>query len=131
MKIQPIRNETDYRVALAEIERLWDAAPGAPAGDRLEVLATLVEAYEEKSDPIDPPDPIEAIRYRMESRGLNRKDLDAILGDRQRVEEILGCKRRLTISMIRKLNEALGISADILIRPYALAQKRNAMSPAR
>ncbi len=120
MKIRPIKTDVDYREALAEIERLMDAAPGTPAGDRLEVLTTLVEHYESLHEPIEPPDPIEALIYHMESRGLERRDLEPYLGSRARVAEVLNRKRALSIEMIRKLHTGLGISADVLIRPYAV-----------
>jgi len=115
--LKPIRSEADYEAALEEIERLWGAKVGTPEGDRLDVLSTLVDAYETEHDPIDPPDPIEAIRFRMEQQGLTRKDLERILGSRIRVSEILNRKRGLSIAMIRRLHETLGIPADILIRP--------------
>jgi len=107
-------------MALAEIERLMDAAPGTPAGDRLEVLTTLVEHYESLHEPIEPPDPIEALLYHMESRGLERRDLEPYLGSRARVAEVLNRKRALSIEMIRKLHAGLGISAEVLIRPYVV-----------
>jgi HTH-type transcriptional regulator/antitoxin HigA len=116
-ELRPIRSEADHEAAVAEIERLWGAKGGTPEGDRLDVLATLVDAYEAEHDPIDPPDPIEAIRFRMEQQGLTRKDLERILGSRVRVSEILNRKRGLSIAMIRRLNEALGIPTDVLIRP--------------
>jgi HTH-type transcriptional regulator/antitoxin HigA len=116
-ELRPIRREADYEAAVAEIERLWGAKAGTPEGDRLDVLATLVDAYEAEHDPIDPPDPIEAIRFRMEQQGLTRKDLERILGSRIRVSEILNRKRGLSIAMIRRLHETLGIPAEVLIRP--------------
>ena len=116
MDIKPIRSEQDYQEALLEIERLWDSDPGTPAGDRLEVWMTLVEAYEEEHYPIDPPDPIEAIKYAMESRGLTRQDLEPYIGGSGRVSEVLSYKRPLSLSMIRKLNAGLGIPAEVLIR---------------
>jgi HTH-type transcriptional regulator/antitoxin HigA len=115
--LKPIRSESDYQAALVEIERLWGARLGTPEGDRLEVLATLIDAYEAQQDPMDPPDPIGAIRFRMEQQGLTRKDLERVLGSRTRVSEILNRKRNLSIAMIRRLHAELGISADILIRP--------------
>jgi HTH-type transcriptional regulator/antitoxin HigA len=117
MKVRPVKTETDYRAALAEIERLFDARPGTTAGDRLEILTTLVEAYEEAHDPMPAPDPVEAIRYAMESRGLSGDDLVPYLGSRQRVKDVLNRKRPLTLYMIRRLHDGLGVSADILIRP--------------
>lgn len=114
---KPIRTEADYQAALAEIERLWGARLDTPEGDRLDVLATLIDAYEAEHDPVDPPDPIEAIRFRMEQQGLTRKDLERVLGTRTRVSEVLNRKRSLSIGMIRRLHAELGISADVLIRP--------------
>ena len=116
-ELKPIRTEEDYEAALAEIGRLWGARSGTPEGDRLEVLATLVEAYEAEHHLMDPPDPIEAIKFRMEQQGLTRKDLERLLGTRTRVSEVLNRKRSLSIAMIRRLHEELGISAEVLIRP--------------
>jgi HTH-type transcriptional regulator/antitoxin HigA len=118
MRIRPIKTDADYRDALGEIERLMDAVPGTSAGDRLEVLATLVEHYESLHEPIEPPDPIEALVYHMETRGLQRRDLEPYLGSRARVAEVLNRKRALSIDMIRRLHSGLGISAEVLIRPY-------------
>ena len=118
MNIRPIKTETDYRAALKEIEQLMDAKPNTATGNRLEVRVTLVEHYEESRYPIPAPDPIEAIRNYMESRGLTRKDLEPYIGDRARVQAVLARKRPLSIAMIRKLNSGLGISADVLIQPY-------------
>jgi HTH-type transcriptional regulator / antitoxin HigA len=117
VEIKPIRNEADYEAALAEIERLWGGPSGTPEGDRLDVLATLTEAYEAEHHPIDPPDPIEAIKFRMEQQGLTRKDLEGILGSRTRIAEVLNRRRGLSINMIRRLHDKLGISAEVLIRP--------------
>lgn len=114
--LKPIRNEKDYERALAEVEVLWGAKAGTPKGDRLDILATLIEAYEAAHYPMDPPDPIEAIKFRIEQQGLSRKDLEKILGTRTRVSEVLNRKRGLSINMIRALHEKLGISAEILIR---------------
>jgi HTH-type transcriptional regulator / antitoxin HigA len=114
--LKPIRSEKDYDHALAEVEELWGAKAGTPKGDRLDILATLIEAYEAEHYPIDPPDPIEAIKFRMEQQGLTRKDLEEILGTRTRVSEVLNRKRGLSINMIRALHDKLGISAEILIR---------------
>jgi HTH-type transcriptional regulator/antitoxin HigA len=102
---------------MKELELLWGAPSGTPEGDRLDVLATLIDAYETKHQPMDPPDPIEAIKFRMEQQGLTRKDLAKILGTRTRVSEVLNRRRNLSIEMIRRLHEKLGISADVLIRP--------------
>jgi HTH-type transcriptional regulator/antitoxin HigA len=115
--IKPIRSEADHEAALAEVERLWGAKIGTPEGDRLDVLATLIDAYEAEHSPIDPPDPIEAIKFRMEQQGLTRKDLEEIVGSRTRIAEVLNRKRGLSIGMIRRLHERLGISAEVLIRP--------------
>lgn len=115
--IKPIRSEADYEAALAEIDRLWEAAEGTPESDRLDVLATLVEAFEDENYPTDPPDPIEAIKFRMEQQGLTLSDLESLLGSRGRVSEILNRRRGLSLDMIRRVHEQLGISADVLIRP--------------
>jgi HTH-type transcriptional regulator / antitoxin HigA len=116
-EVRPIRSEDDYEAALAEVERLWGARSDTPEGDRLDVLATLIDAYETERYPMDPPDPIEAIKFRMEQQGLSRRDLEEIIGTRTRVAEVLNRKRGLSIAMIRRLHERLGISAEILIRP--------------
>lgn len=116
-ELKPIRNEADYAAALAEVERLWGAKSGTPKGDRLDILATLIDAYEAQHYPMDPPDPIEAIKFRMEQQGLTRKDLEPIFGTRNRTSEVLNRKRSLSIEMIRNLNARLGISAEVLIRP--------------
>ena len=99
--LKPIRSEADYEAALAEVERLWGSKGGTPEGDRLDVLATLIDVYEAQHYPMDPPDPIEAIRFRMESQGLSRKDLEPLIGHRGRVTEVLNRKRGLSIEMIR------------------------------
>lgn len=122
MDIRPIKTEADHQVALEEIERLFDAIPGTPDGNRLEVLTTLVEAYEERHHPIPFPDPIEAINYHLESRGLSDRDLEPYIGNSVLVTEILSRIRPLSINMIRRLHSGLGISADILIQPYALVK---------
>ncbi|HEV2548722.1 MAG TPA: helix-turn-helix domain-containing protein [Stellaceae bacterium] len=116
-ELKPIRTKADYRRALAEVERLWGAKSGTPAGDRLDVLATLIDAYENEHYSMDPPDPVEAIKFRMEQQGLSRKDLEPIIGTRTRVAEVLNRKRSLSIAMIRRLHDRLGISAEVLIRP--------------
>lgn len=118
MEIKPIKTETDYQAAMKEIERLFAAVPDTPEGDRLEVLTTLIEAYEEQHYHIPLPDPIEAILYHMESRGLARRDLEQFIGSRARVSEVLSRKRPLTMAMIRNLSKGLGISAEVLIQPY-------------
>jgi HTH-type transcriptional regulator/antitoxin HigA len=115
--LRPIRTEADYEAALAEVERLWGAPSGTPDGDRLDILATLIDAYESERFPMDPPDPIDAIGFRMEQQGLTRKDLEGVIGTRTRVAEVLNRRRGLSINMIRRLHERLGISAEVLIRP--------------
>ena len=116
-ELKPIRTKADYKKALAEVERLWGTKSGTPEGDRLDVLATLIDAYETEYYPMDPPDPVEAIRFRMEQQGLSRKDLEPLIGTRTRVAEVLNRKRSLSIGMIRRLHDRLGISAEVLIRP--------------
>ena len=119
-ELKPIRTKADYKKALAEVARLWGARSGTPEGDRLDVLATLIDAYEAEHYPMDPPDPVEAIRFRMEQQGLSRKDLEPLIGTRTRVAEVLNRKRSLSIGMIRRLHDCLGISAEVLIRPSRL-----------
>jgi len=118
MEIKPIKTEADYEAALEEIEHLWGAAYGSSEGDKLDVLVTLVEVYEEHHHSIPPPDPIEAILHHMESQGLSPRDLEPYLGSHARVLEILKRKRPLSLDMIRKLQGGLGISAEVLIQPY-------------
>lgn len=120
VKIRTIKTEVDYQAALREIEKLFDSLPGTPEFDRLEVWTTLVEAYEENRHPIPLPDPIEVIRYHLESRGLSESDLEPLLGNRARVADVMSRKRPLSLAMIRRLHARLGISADLLIQPYAL-----------
>ena len=118
MNIKPIKTERDYQAALKEIENIFDAKPNTPKGDRLEVLSILIEAYEEKHYHIPFPNPVEALLYHIESRGLSRKDLEPYIGSRARVSEILNKRRHLSVEMIRKINKGLGIPAEILIQPY-------------
>jgi HTH-type transcriptional regulator/antitoxin HigA len=115
MEIKPIRTVADHRRALREIEHLWNAPPRSPEHDRLEVLETLVVAWEEKHVPIGPPDPVEAIRFRLDQMGLGQSDLARILGSRARASEVLNHRRALTLPMMRKLHRELGIPADILL----------------
>lgn len=115
MEVKPIRDDKQHRAALKTIERLWDARAGTHEHDLLEVLATLVEDYEEKHHPILPPDPVEAIRFRMDQLGLDRKALEPCIGSRARVSEVLARKRRLTLDMIRRLHKQLGIPAEVLL----------------
>jgi len=120
MEIISIQGEEDYRKALKKAGEIWDAEPGTPEADELEALLPLIEDYEEAHYPIDPPDPIEAIKVRMEQLGLNRKDLEPCIGSRGRVSDILNRRRPLTLSMIRKLSEKLGLPGDVLIAHYPL-----------
>lgn len=115
--VKPIRNEADYDAAMEEVATLWGAASGTPEGDRLDVLATLIDVYEAKYHAMDAPDPIEAIKFRMEQQGMTRKDLEDIIGTRTRIAEVFNRKRGLSIDMIRRLHDRLGISAEVLIRP--------------
>jgi HTH-type transcriptional regulator/antitoxin HigA len=117
--LRPIKSAEDHEAALKQVEILWEFRSGTPEGDRLEILTTLIEAYEAKAHPFDLPDPIEAIRYHLESRGCSHRDLEPLLGDSRQVQEILDRKRPLTLPMIRELHEGLGIPAEILIQPYA------------
>ena len=121
MSIQPIHTDTDHAVALARIDALWGAVSGTPAADELEILVTLVADYEDRHHPILPPDPIEAIRFRMDQLGLTRKDLEPMVGSRARVSEVLAGKRPLTLAMIRRLRKGLGVPADVLIGGEDLA----------
>ena len=125
MKLKPIRNEEDYETALQEIDSRWDAVERTPESDTLEILVTLVEAYEKDRYELPPPDPIQAIAYFMESRGWTRKELEPYIGSRGRVSEVMNRRRPLTITMIRKLEQATGIPAAILIQPYATASGPN------
>lgn len=117
MDIQPIHNDQDYRRTLREVSALvdQDPTPETPEGERLDVLTTLVEAYERKHHPMDPPDPVEAIKFRMEQAGLSAKDLEPMIGQTNRVYEVLNRRRPLTLRMIRNLHRGLGIPAQVLI----------------
>lgn len=115
MQIRPIRTKEDHRAAVARIEELMGAAPESAEGDELDVLATLVDAYEAKHHAMDTPDPVAAIQFRMEQKQLTRKDLEPLIGSRARVSEILTRKRPLTLEMVRRVRGGLGISADLLI----------------
>ena len=116
-ELKPIHSDADHESAMEEVARLWGARSGTPEGDRLDILATLIDAYEARRYPMDTPDPIEAIRFRMEQRGLSRKDLEPMIGARSRVAEVMNRRRGLSIEMIRRLHDELGISAEVLIRP--------------
>jgi HTH-type transcriptional regulator / antitoxin HigA len=128
VKIRPIRTEKDYEAALARIEAIFDAEPNTPAGDELEILSSLVEIYERKNYPIELPDPIEAIKIRMEDLGLDRKDLEAVIGSKGRISEILNRKRPLTLRMVQRLSEKLGLPAEVLAQPYPLATTQRGAS---
>lgn len=120
MEIKPIRSEADHQAALKEIERLIESQPGTPEGDRMDVLVTLVEAYEARHFPIpEPDDPVQVLEYYMESRGLTRSDLIAYLGSKERVSEVLNRKRGLSLQMIQRLHAGLGIPADLLVGKHA------------
>jgi len=116
MDIKPIKTDNDYRAALKEVEMLMTAESGTPEGEKLDVLVTLIEAYERKHFPLDLPDPIEAIKFEMEQKGLTVKDLEPMIGKSNRVYEILNRKRSLTLKMIWKLHHELGIPAESLIK---------------
>ena len=118
MEWKVIKNEKDYQKALKRLEMIFDATKNSKDGDELELLALLIDNYELENTPIDYPDPIEAIKFRMEQLGYKQKDLAIALGLKSRVSEILNRKRKLTLDMIRKLNEELGIPTDVLIREY-------------
>ena len=115
MDIRPIKSTQDYERALARVDELMDAEPDTPEGDELDVLVTLVESYEDKHFPIESPDPVEAILFRMEEMNLMRKDLEPYIGSRHRVSEVLNRKRELSLNMIRRLHEGLGIPLENLI----------------
>lgn len=117
VEIKPIKTDSDYRRALANIEALMTAKPDSPEGDKLDVLTTLVEAYEQRHFPLELPDPVEAIKFEMDQKGLSAKDLEPMIGRRNRVYEVLNRKRSLTLKMIWRLHRSLGIPAESLIRP--------------
>ena len=125
MEMTPIRTEKDYRPALRVVSTLvdQDPSPDSPEGERLDVLSTLIEAYERKHHPIDLPDPVEAIKFRMDQAGLSVKDLEPMIGQPNRVYEVLSHKRPLTLRMIRNLNKGLGISAQVLITDNMRTQR--------
>jgi len=118
MKIAPIRNEEDYQKALKRLELIFDAKKGSEKGDELEILSILIDRYENENFPIGMPDPIEAIKFRMEQMGMKQKDLAEVVGFKSRVSEILSKKRKLTLDMIRKLNTTLQIPTEVLIQDY-------------
>ncbi len=115
MNIKPIKTKKDYEEALKQIDTLWEAKPNTTRGDKLEVLVTLVEAYEQKNYPVGPPDPIESIKFRMEQMGLKQADLADAIGGKNRVSEVLNRKRKLTIKMARELHKRFNIPAESLL----------------
>ena len=127
MKAKILKTEADYDAALERVEALMDAKPGSPKADELELWALLVEAYEREHHPIDPPDPVEAIKFRMDQLGLQRKDLTRFIPAKSKVSEVLNRKRHLSLPMIRALNKHLGIPAEVLVRepqaPYESKEK--------
>jgi HTH-type transcriptional regulator / antitoxin HigA len=127
MDVKPIKNERDYEQALRRVETLWDSPEGSPESDELGILVTLIDAYEREHYPIDWPDPIEAIKFRLEQQGQDTRALIGIIGHRTRVHEVLKGKRPLSLNMIRSLHDQLGIPAHVLIQP---APKRRS-SPER
>jgi HTH-type transcriptional regulator/antitoxin HigA len=132
MEIKPIRSEADYEAALKEIEKLIESQPGTPEGDRMEVLVTLVEAYEAKYFPLpEPDDPVGVLEYYIESRGLNRSDLVAYLGSKERVSEVLNRKRGLSLEMIRRLHHGLGIPSDLLMGKTVHNSTSTHLAPAK
>ena len=120
MNIKPIKTEEDYQAALSRLEEIFDAPDGTPESDELDILGLLVDEYEKEHYPIDAPDPIEAIKIRMEELNMRQRDLIPLIGGKSRVSEILNRKRRLTIQMIRRLKDRLNLSAELLIRDYEL-----------
>jgi len=122
--VRPIRNEEDYRAALAEIDHVIDAPDGSPEAELLEVLSVLVGAYEDEHYPIKSPHPIAFLEFVMEQRGLTRKDLEPYIGTRARVNEIMNRQRRLSIEMIRRLSQGLDLPADVLLQPYEVSGKQ-------
>ncbi|MEX1258587.1 MAG: transcriptional regulator [Gemmatimonadota bacterium] len=123
INVRPIRTEDDYAAALAEVDSLMDAVPGSSEGDRLDVFVTLIEAYEARHWPIETPDPIEAIRVRMEQKNLRQRDLEPMIGSRGRVSEVLSRKRALTLPMIRRLSKGLDLRAEVLIQEVPISRR--------
>ena len=126
VEVNPVRTDDEYEAALAEVEGLMKARPGTPEGDRLDVLVALVQAYEAEHHAIDAPDPISLLHFVMEERGLDRAALQPMIGNRGRVSEVMARKRPLTLPMIRRLHEGLGLPADALVRPYPLRRPQAA-----
>jgi HTH-type transcriptional regulator/antitoxin HigA len=119
MNIQPIKSESDYKRAMARLEEIFDVSKGSEMADELEILSILVDKYEKENFPIDLPDPIEAIKFRMEQLGMKQKDLVEVVGFNSRVSEILNKKRKLTLEMIRKISEKLQIPTEVLVQDYS------------
>jgi HTH-type transcriptional regulator/antitoxin HigA len=117
VKLKPIHTEDDYKEAMKDLAMLWGSPEGSPESDQLDILATLIEKYEESNFPMDIPDPVDAILFRMEQQGLTRKDLEPMLGTRNRVSEVLNRRRGMSIEMIRALHDRLQIPAEVLIKP--------------
>lgn len=131
MQVKPIRNKADYSEALRRIEELWGAPQGTEDGDLLDVLVTLIEVYEREHFPIDLPDPVEAIKFRLEQQGKDYRALVGIIGQRTRVYEVMRRDRPLSLAMIRSLNTKLRIPAEVLIHPGKLRRKRAPVAAAR
>ncbi len=130
MELKPIRTKHDYKAAMTEVERLWDAQAKSPAADRLDVLTMLIEDYERRHYPISDPGPIEFLNHVMEARGLTRKDLEPYIGPRGRGADVLTRPRPLTLEMIRRLADGLNLPAEVLIKPYALRQQTEELAAA-
>jgi HTH-type transcriptional regulator / antitoxin HigA len=126
MRIHPVRSERDHEAALARISELMGSKPGTAAGDELDVLATLVDAYESARFPIDTPDPVTVIKFQMEQQGLTRRDMQPMIGSRARVSEVLNRRRSLTLPMIRRLHAGLGIPVDLLLGPIPAPRRATA-----
>jgi HTH-type transcriptional regulator/antitoxin HigA len=118
MNVKPLRTNKDYQAALLRLDKIFDSKPGTPEGDELEILGILIEKYESEHYPIDFPDPIEAIKFRMEQIGYNQTDLANVIGFKSRVSEVLNKKRKLSLDMIRKISDALKIPTEVLIQEY-------------
>ncbi|RPD49042.1 helix-turn-helix domain-containing protein [Paracnuella aquatica] len=118
MTVKPIKTKKDYQAAMSRLEAIFDAQPGTPEGDELEVLGILIDKYEQEHYPIAYPDPIEAIKFRMEQLGYNQSDLAKVVGLKSRASEILNKKRKLTLEMIRQIHQTLGIPTNVLIQSY-------------
>jgi HTH-type transcriptional regulator / antitoxin HigA len=130
MAIKPIRSEVDHERALRRVEALWDSREGSAESDELDVLATLIEAYEREHYPIDPPNPIEAIKFRLEQRGKDPRALIGVIGGRTRVYEVMSGKRSLSLNMIRSLHKKFHIPAEVLIRPLSQRHRSRTRRPA-